>query len=106
MTHRGPFQPLLFCDSVIQTDLGYAVTPTEAIPDLSSSPKFSQFCCIPSDMGRLKLHPASKTQEHGRSVLQHHDALFPFLVISWGLLAFLMLLSDGLVLSWDYPSKR
>ena len=61
-----------------QTDLAYAVPPTEAVPDLSSSSKLSQLCCIPSEMGRLRLHPASKTQEHGGFVLQHRDALFSF----------------------------
>lgn len=59
------------------TDLAYAVPPTEAIPDLSSFPKLSQLCCIPSEMGRLKPHSASKTQEHGGFVPRHRVALFP-----------------------------
>lgn len=50
----------------------------EAIPDLSFSPKPLQQCCIPSEVGRLKLRPASETQEHDGFVLQHHDALFSF----------------------------
>lgn len=86
------------------TDLAYAVPPVEAIPDLSFSPKLSQLYCIPPEMGKLKLHPASKTREHGGFVLQHRAALFPFLIMSCGLLYFLMLLRNGLRLSWGHQN--
>ncbi|PKU42692.1 rna-directed dna polymerase from mobile element jockey-like [Limosa lapponica baueri] len=99
-----PEQPIAGEVMYNHIDLAYAVPPTEAIPDLSSSPKLPQFCCIPSEMGRLKLHAASKTQEHSGFVLQHRVALFPFLAIAYGLLAFLVVLSNGLVLSQDHQN--
>lgn len=73
----------------------------KATPVLSSSPKLSQLCYLPSEMGGLKLLPAPKTQGCGGFVRQHCGALPSFTGNSlrhFGFL-FLVLLSNGLVLS-------
>lgn len=58
---------------------------------------------LPSEMGRLKLLPASKTQGRGGVVLQHRSAL-PSLTGNSSRL-FWVLLSTGLVLSRGHPSE-
>lgn len=63
---------------VQQTELAYAVTPTETIPHPSSSLKLFQFCFTPSEMGKTKTSPSIQYIEYGGVMVQCHYIIFSF----------------------------
>ena len=60
MTHRGPFQPLLFCDSVNSVHLSQVKWPNSSLPSVSSS-----------GIAGIKIHPYQTCNKNNLSEEAH-----------------------------------